>query len=59
MSVIGGSAASGIGGIVTSILLPTAVGAIVAGGALGGLVFSQTQAPETNPASQEILVYGD
>ena len=36
----------------------------VAGGVVGslgmvGLVWSQTQAPETNPASQPALVYGD
>lgn len=59
MSSMGSSAASGIGGLLTSILLPTAVGALVAGGLLGGVVYSQTQAPATNPASQEILVYGD
>lgn len=59
MSSTVSGAAGGIGSIVTSIVLPVAVGALVAGGALGGVVYSQTQAPETNPASQEILVYGD
>ena len=61
MSSTGGAAAGGssAAGIVTSIVLPVAVGALLAAGALGGLVYSQTQAPETNPASQEILVYGD
>ena len=61
MSNAGGAAAGGssVAGIVTSIVLPVAVGALLAGGALGGLVYSQTQAPETNPASQEVLVYGD
>ena len=50
---------SSAGGILTGIVLPVAVGALLAGGVLGGLVYSQTQAPETNPASQEVLVYGD
>jgi hypothetical protein len=59
VSSTGTSGASGIAGIVTTIVLPTAVGALLAGGVLGGLVYSQTQAPETNPASQEILVYGN
>jgi hypothetical protein len=54
-----GSAGSSAGGILTGIVLPAAVGALLAGGALGGLVYSQTQGPETNPASKEILVYGE
>ena len=54
-----GNAGSSAGGILTGIVLPAAVGALLAGGVLGGLVYSQTQAPETNPASQEVLVYGD
>lgn len=54
-----GHAGSSAGGILTGIVLPVAVGALLAGGVLGGLVYSQTQAPETNPASQEVLVYGD
>lgn len=37
---------------------------LIAGAALGtvtmvGLVFSQTQAPSSNPAEQQVLVYGD
>lgn len=37
---------------------------LIAGGALGvvamvGLVYSQTQPPATNPADQQVLVYGD
>ena len=62
MSDTGNNAAGGgssSGGILTGIVLPAAVGALLAGGALGGLVYSQTQGPETNPASKEILVYGD
>jgi hypothetical protein len=35
------------------------VGALLAGSLLGGLVYSQTQGPDKNPASQQILVYGD
>lgn len=62
MSNTGSSAAGGgfsASGILTAIVLPTAVGALLAGGVLGGLVYSQTQGPETNPASKEILVYGE
>ena len=60
MSNTGNSAGSGsAGGILTGIVLPAAVGALLAGGVLGGLVYSQTQGPETNPASQDILVYGE
>lgn len=37
---------------------------LVIGGGLGtlsllGLVYSQTQAPSSNPADQQVLVYGD
>ena len=37
---------------------------LIAGAALGtvtmfGLVYSQTQAPSSNPAEQQVLVYGD
>jgi len=61
VSNTGHSAAGGgsLGGIVTGIVVPTAVGALLAGSVLGGLVYSQTQAPNKNPASQQILVYGD
>jgi hypothetical protein len=40
-------------------LLPAIAGALTATLAVAGLVYSQTQAPEENPASQPILVYGD
>ncbi|SED02222.1 hypothetical protein SAMN04489844_3493 [Nocardioides exalbidus] len=50
---------STIGSVLTSVVLPVVVGGILGGSALGGLVYSQTQGPDTNPASQEILVYGD
>jgi hypothetical protein len=62
VSNTGNNAAGGtslIGGILTSIVVPTAVGAVLAGSLLGGLVYSQTQGPDTNPASKDILVYGD
>lgn len=62
MSNTGNSAAGGgssVGAILTAVVLPAAVGALLAGGVLGGLVYSQTQAPESNPASKQILVYGD
>ena len=62
MSSTGSNAAgggSGLGGILTGIVVPTAVGALLAGSVLGGLVYSQTQSPDKNPASQQILVYGD
>ena len=37
---------------------------LIAGAALGtvtmlGLVYSQTQAPSSNPADQQVLTYGD
>lgn len=54
-----GNSGSSVGGILTGIVLPAAVGALLAGSVLGGLVYSQTQGPEKNPASQQILVYGD
>lgn len=62
MSNTGNNAAGGrsaAGGILTAIVLPAAVGALLAGGVLGGLVYSQTQGPEANPASKQILVYGE
>ena len=45
-------------------ILIKSVIALVAGGvlgsaAMGGLIVSQTQAPEKNPASQELFSYGD
>jgi len=46
-------------GAVLALIAPPIVGGVVGFAALGGLVWSQTQAPETNPASEEILVYGD
>jgi hypothetical protein len=40
-------------------LLPAVAGGVVGSLGMVGLVWSQTQAPETNPASQPALVYGD
>lgn len=41
------------------LLAPVIGGALAGSVAMYGLVWSQTQAPDTNPASQPILVYGD
>lgn len=46
------------GGVLTGIVLPAVIGAVLAASLLGGLVYSQTQGPDKNPASQQILVYG-
>ena len=45
-------------------VIAKALAPLIAGGALGtvalvGLVYSQTQPPASNPADQQILVYGD
>lgn len=40
-------------------LLPAIAGGLSASVAMYGLVWSQTKAPDTNPASQPIMVYGD
>lgn len=61
MSSTGGAGPSGMTflGVFTMVALPVVVGALIASGAMFALVYSQTQGPESNPASQEILVYGD
>ena len=41
------------------LLLPPVVGGVLGSLVMVGLVWSQTQAPETNPASQAVLTYGD
>lgn len=41
------------------LLLAPLIGAGLGGLVMGGLVWSQTQAPDKNPASQPILTYGD
>ncbi len=40
-------------------LLPAIAGGLSASVTMYGLVYSQTKGPDTNPASQPILVYGD
>lgn len=40
-------------------LLPAIAGGLSASVTMYGVVYSQTKAPATNPASQPILVYGD
>jgi len=39
-------------------LLPAIVGAILATLVMFGLVWSQTKAPDTNPASHPVISYG-
>jgi len=41
------------------LLVPAIAGGLAGGVAMFGLVYSQTQAPDTNPASTPILTYGD
>ncbi len=57
-STTGGAGATFLG-VVTATALPAFIGALVGAFAMFTLVYSQTQGPETNPASQEILVYGN
>jgi hypothetical protein len=45
--------------LLLKMMLPAVVGGLAASESMYGLVYSQTQAPDTNPASQPILVYGD
>jgi hypothetical protein len=40
------------------VLVPAVVGVVLAAAASLGLVYAQTKAPSTNPASQPILTYG-
>jgi len=44
--------------LLTALAAPV-IGAVLGASAMAGLVWQQTQAPEQNPASQEILPYGD
>lgn len=41
------------------VVLPAITGALLAAIVMLGLVWSQTQAPEGNPASRPVLTYGD
>lgn len=43
---------------VAKLLLPPVVGGVLGGLVMFGLVWSQSQPPETNPASQPVLTYG-
>ncbi|CAM3493316.1 hypothetical protein [Nocardioides zeicaulis] len=53
-----GTSGSAVGSWLT-LFLPILIGCILAAIGLFGLVYSQTTAPDKNPASQQILVYGD
>ena len=45
--------------MLTKVVGPIVAGAVLAGVAIFGLVSSQTAPPDVNPASQEIITYGD
>lgn len=45
--------------VLLKLLIAPLIGVLLGLLAMFGLVYSQTQAPETNPASQPILSYGD
>ena len=45
--------------MVSNVIVPAVVGVILATASLFGLISSQTAAPATNPANQEIITYGD
>lgn len=45
--------------VVLKLLAAPLIGVLLGLLAMFGLVYSQTQAPETNPASQPVLSYGD
>lgn len=44
---------------IAKLLIPVVAGALSGGVAMFGVVWSQTKAPDTNPASTPILTYGD
>lgn len=44
--------------IFAKLLLPPLVGGVLGSLVMFGLVWSQTQPPESNPASEPVLVYG-
>lgn len=44
---------------VLKMVVPVVAGVLVASLSLVGLVYSQTKAPDTNPASKPVLTYGD
>lgn len=45
--------------MISNVVAPAIAGIVLATVALFGLVSAQTAAPSQNPASQEIIVYGD
>lgn len=45
--------------MLTKVVGPVVAGAVLAGVALFGLVSAQTSAPSANPASKEVITYGD
>jgi hypothetical protein len=62
VSTTGSTGSAGGGtflGVFTATALPALIGALLAAGVLFTLVYSQTAGPDKNPASQQILVYGD
>jgi hypothetical protein len=40
------------------LFLPPVVGAVLGSAVMVGVVWSQSQPPETNPATQQVLTYG-
>ena len=45
--------------MISNVVAPAIAGVVLAVVALFALVGSQTSAPDKNPASQQIIVYGD
>lgn len=45
--------------LLLKLLLPAIAGGLSASVGVYGLVYSQTKAPDMNPAEQPIMVYGD
>jgi hypothetical protein len=45
--------------LLLKIVLPVVAGTLAASVAVVGLVWSQTKAPDVNPAGEQVLTYGD